>query len=173
LAYLFPGIQKATGQFQEAMNTQIFGEHWKRIEALTKRFAKQWDDKYKHLQPVASLQTLLAERLAVFWAKPRSWKPTHCSQEAKDVAIQKVTREFSTRVDKYVSERFRQDYLPAWSHAYDRCGPGSGRARARDVRAIDEDVAPVPSEERSSRLFDDIRRLCREAIEAAGFEIES
>ena len=173
LAYLFPGIEKATGQFQDAMNNQIFGEHWKRIEALTKRFAKQWDDKYKHLQPVASLQTFLAERLAVFWAKPKSWKPPSCSQEAKDVAIQKVTREFSSRVDKYVSERFRQDYLPAWSNAYDRSGPGSGRARARDVSAIDEEVAPVPSEERNSKLFDDIRRLCREAIEAAGFEVAS
>lgn len=173
LAYLFPGIEKATGQFQDAMNTQIFGEHWKRIEALTKRFAKQWDDKYKHLQPVASLQTFLAERLAVFWAKPKSWKPANCSQEAKDAAIQKVTREFSSRVDKYISERFRQDYLPAWSNAYDRSGPGSGRARARDVRSIDEEVAPVPSEERSSKLFDDIRRLCREAIEAAGFETAS
>jgi hypothetical protein len=173
LAYLFPGIEKAAGQFQQAMNAQILGEHWKRIEALTRRFAKQWDDGYLHLRPVAALQTFLAERLAVFWATPKSWKPNNSSQEAKDAAIQKVTREFSSRMEKYISERFRQDYLPAWSDAYARSGPGSGRARARDIRSIDEEIAPVPSEERNSKLFDDIRRLCREAIEAAGFEIAS
>lgn len=173
LAYLFPGIEKAAGQFQQTMNKQIFGEHWKRIEALTRRFAKQWDDGYDNIRPVAALQTLLADRLAVFWATPKSWRPANCTQEAKDAAIQKATREFSHRMEKYISERFRQDYLPAWSDAYAKSGPGSGRARARDVRAIDEDVAPVPSEERSSKLFDDIRRICREAIEAAGFDLAS
>lgn len=173
LAYLFPGVEKAAGQFQQAMNTLLFGEHWKRIEALTRRFAKIRDDGYLHLRPVASLQTMLAEKLAVFWATPKSWKPVNCTQEVKDAAIQKVTREFSSRIEKYVSERFRQDYLPAWSEAYGRSGPGSGRARARDVRAIDEQVAPVPSEDRTSKLFDDIRGLCREAIEAAGFELIS
>lgn len=173
LAYLFPGVEKAAGQFQQAMNSLLFSEHWKRIEALTRRFAKLWDDGYLHLRPVSSLQTLLAEKLAVFWATPKAWKPMNCTQEAKDAAIQKVTREFSVRIEKYVSERFQQDYLPAWSEAYGRSGPGSGRARARDVRAIDEQVAPVPSEDRTSKLFDDIRGLCREAIEAAGFTLIS
>ncbi len=173
LAYLYPGIERAAGQFQQTMNAQLFVEHWKRIEALTKRFAKQWDDEYKHLRPVASLQTMLAEKVAGFWETPKSWKPVNCSQEAKDSAIQKVMREFSSRVEKYVRERFCQDYLPAWSDAYWRSGPGSGRARARDVRAIDEQVAPIPSGEPSSKLFDDIRRLCREAIEAAAFDVAS
>jgi hypothetical protein len=47
----------------------------------------------------------------------------------------------------------------------------SDRDRAKDVRAIDEDVAPVPSEQRASRLFDELRQICREAITAAGGEI--
>lgn len=173
LAYLYPGIEKATGQFQHSMNALLFSEHWKRIEALARRFAKQSDDGYLHLRPVASLQTLLEERLAVFWATPKTWKPSNFTQEAKDAAVQKVTREFSSRVEKYVSARFRQDHLNAWCEAYGRSGPGSGKARARDVRAIDEEVAPIPSEDRMSKLFDDIRQLCREAIIAAGFEITS
>lgn len=173
LAYLYPGIEKATGQFQNSMNALLFGEHWKRIEALARRFAKMGEDGYLHIRPVALLQTLLQERLAVFWATPKTWKPANATQDAKDSAIQKVTREFSSRVEKYVSEKFRQDHLNAWCEAYGRSGPGSGKARARDVRAIDEEVAPIPSEERVSKLFDDIRQLCREAIAAAGFEITS
>ena len=179
LAYLFPGIHKATEQFQQNWNARlglayqegIRPEHWKRIEALARRFAKQWDDKYDNLQPVAHLRTLLVERLAVFWATPKAWKPAHCTQEAKEAAIQKVTREFSARMEIYVSRRFREDHLNAWSRAYGRSGRGSGRERSNDVRMIDEDVALIPAEERASKLFDDIRGLCREAITAAGGEV--
>jgi len=39
------------------------------------------------------------------------------------------------------------------------------------VRAIDEDVAPIPGEQKTSKLFDDIRTLCHVAITAAGEEM--
>lgn len=171
LAYLYPGIHKAADTFQRDMNTLLHNEHWKRIEALTRRFAKQWDDHYKHIQPVASLNEQIKERLAAFWATPKIWKPEGCSQEMKDASTQKVIAEFSKRLEVYVSRRFRQDHLNAWSSAYARTGRGSGRDRAKDVRIIDEDVAPVPSEQRASRLFDELRQICREAILAAGGEI--
>jgi hypothetical protein len=152
LAYLYPGIHKATASFQQDMNLLLQTEHWKRIEALTRRFAKQMSDGYGKIFPVAQLSLLLKEKLALFWATPKTWKPVNCTQEIKDAAIQKVTREFSSRLDTYVSRRFREDHMNAWSAAY-------------------EDVAPVPSEQRVSKLFDDIRQLCREAIIAAGGEV--
>lgn len=170
LAYLFPGIHKATDKFQQDMNFLLQTEHWKRVEALTRRFAKQWEDGYKHLQPVAQLRGLLIDRLNVFFANPK-WKNASCTQEAKDAAIQKITREFSSRVEAYVSRRFREDQLNAWCIAYARSGRGSGRDRSHDVRAIDEDVAPIPGEQKTSKLFDDIRALCRVAITAAGGEM--
>ena len=127
-------------------------------------------DGYGKIYPVAQLSLLLKEKLALFWATPKTWKPVNCTQEIKDAAVQKVTREFSSRLDAYVSRRFREDHMNAWSAAYGRSGRGSGRERSNDVRGIDEDVAPVPSEQRVSKLFDDIRQLCREAIIAAGGE---
>jgi hypothetical protein len=78
---------KAADNFQGDMNSLLQNEHWKRIEALTRRFAKQWDGHYKHIQPVASLIEQIKERLAVFWATPKVWKPADCSQEMKDASI--------------------------------------------------------------------------------------
>ena len=164
LAYLFPGIHKATDTFQKEMNHLLETEHWKKVEALTRRFAKQWEDGYKELQPVAKLREMLKEKLNAFFANPKSWQHDGCTQEAKDVAIQKVTREFSSRLETYVSRRFREDELNAWRLAFGRSGRGSGRSRSSDVRVIDETVAPIPGEQKASKLFDDIRSLCQTAI---------
>jgi hypothetical protein len=70
-----------------------------------------------------------------------------------------------------VSRRFREDELNAWRQAYGRFGRGSGRSRSSDVRVIDETVAPIPGEQKTSKLFDDIRALCQAAIEAGGGEV--
>ncbi len=171
LAYLFPGIHKATDTFQNEMNFLLDTEHWKKVEALTRRFAKQWEDGYKLFQPVAQLRELLLEKLNAFFANPKSWNNDRCILESKEAAIQKITREFSDRLGKYISRRFREDELNAWRLAYARSGRGSGRGRASDVRVIDEEVAPVPGEQRTSKLFDDIRGLCQEAIVAGGGEV--
>lgn len=171
LAYLFPSVHKATDEFQRDMNSLLKTEHWKKVEALTRRFAKQWADGYKSLQPVAGITGLLQQRLALFWATPKQWKPSNATQEARDSAVLKIMSEFSPRLQQYLARRFQEDHLHAWSSAYARSGRGSGRERSNDVRAIDEDVAPVPGELRASRLFDDIRQLCRDAIQAGGGEV--
>jgi hypothetical protein len=170
LAYLFPGILKATDTFQKEMNYLLATEHWKKVEALTRRFAKQWEDGYKELQPVSKLREMLLDKLNAFFAVPK-WQHDGCTQEAKDIAIQKITREFSSRLETYVSRRFREDELNAWRQAYGRFGRGSGRSRSSDVRVIDETVAPIPGEQKTSKLFDDIRALCQAAIEAGGGEV--
>ena len=113
----------------------------------------------------------LASAVNAFFADPKSWNNDQCTLESKEVAIQKITREFSDRLGKYISRRFREDELNAWRRAFARSGPGSGRGRASDVRVIDEEVAPVPGEQKTSKLFDDIRGLCQAAIVAGGGEV--
>ena len=171
LAYLFPGIHKATDIFQKEMNFLLTTEHWKKVEALTRRFAKQWEDGYKELQPVAKLREMLLEKLNAFFANPKSWEHDGCTQESKDIAIQNITREFSSRLEAYVSRRFREDELNAWRLAYGRSGRGSGRSRSSDVRVIDETVAPIPGEQKTSKLFDDVRLMCQTAIIEGGGEV--
>jgi len=48
------------------------------------------------------------------------------------------------------------------------------RLRAREIRSVNEDVAPVPGEvpaSLASKLLDDFREIFREAATAAGAEI--
>jgi hypothetical protein len=47
----------------------------------------------------------------------------------------------------------------------------SEKQTASGVRMIDETVAPVPGEQKTSKLFDDIRSLCQTAIIDGGGEV--
>lgn len=174
LADLVVRVWPATAQFQKQWNTLLSSEHWTRIRALTRRFAEQSSDGYDKLQPVADLRGIFVEKLGLFVANPREWEPTNASPKAKDDAIAQVLREFSTRLESYVARRFREEHLHAWITAYARRYAGSGRARAKDVRAINEDVAPVPDEVSAqllAQLLDDLRLVFREAAEAAGVRV--
>lgn len=123
---------------------------------------------------MADLRGIFVEKLALFVANPREWKPANASPKTKDDAIARVLREFSTRLETYVARRFREEHLNAWIAAYARRYAGSGRARAKDVRSINEDVAPVPDEVSAqllAQLLDDLRVVFREAAEPAGAQV--
>jgi hypothetical protein len=174
LADLVVRVWPATAQFQKQWNILLNSEHWTRIRALTRRFAEQDKDGYDTLQPVADLRGIFVEKLGLFVANPRAWKPANASPKAKDDAIAHVLREFSTRLESYVARRFREEHLNAWIAAYARRYAGSGRARAKDVRSINEDVAPVPddvSAQLLAHLLDDLRAIFREAAQAAGAQV--
>ena len=120
---------------------------------------------------MSKLREMLLVKLNAFFANPKAWQHDGCTQEAKDIAIQKIMREFSSRLETYVSRRFREDELNAWRQAFGRSGRGSGRGRSADVRVIDEAVAPIPGEQKTSKLFDDIRSVCQTAIIAGGGDL--
>jgi hypothetical protein len=68
----------------------------------------------------------------------------------------------------------REEHLNEWTVAYSQRGTGSARVRAKEIRSINEDVAPVPDEvpaPLASKLLDDFRHIFREAAAAAGAEI--
>jgi hypothetical protein len=182
LAHLVLRIRAATEQFQKHWNARIGlgqhegvrAEHWTRIKALTRRFAYQWNDEYDTMKPVAHLLGLLKDKFMGFAASPRDWRPTDASTEAKDAAVARVSAEVSKRLEEYVARRMREEHLNDWSVAYSRRYTGSTRVRAKDIRSINEDVAPIPDEvpaPLASRLLDDFREIFREAADAAGAEI--
>lgn len=182
LAHLVLGLRTATDLYQKHWNARlglshqegVQSEHWTRVRALSRRFANQDDDKYDNMHPVAHLLDLLKAKLSVFVASPRSWEPSTATAEAKDIAIESVRRAFSAHLERFIATRFCEDHLAEWRLAFARRGTGSGRERARDLRAINEDVAPVPGETPapiSTKLLDDIRDLFRSAALAGGAKI--
>jgi hypothetical protein len=182
LAYLVLRIRAATDEFQKHWNAR-FGlgnhegvreEHWTRVKALTRRFANQWSDEYDTMKPVAHLLSLLLDKFTAFVGTPREWKPSDASTESKDAIVARVSAEVSKRLEEYVARRMREEHLNEWTVAYSQRGTGSTRLRAKEIRSINEDVAPVPDEvpaPLASKLLDDFREIFREAAAAAGAEI--
>ena len=68
-----------------------------------------------------------------------------CEQatEAKDEAVARVSAEVPKRLEEYVARRMREEHLNEWTVADSQRGTGSARLRAREIRSINEDVAPV------------------------------
>ena len=167
-------IERWAAAFTPLQRAKAGDEYWNRIKALSRRFANQWSDEYDTMKPVAHLRDLLMEKFGPFVAEPREWKPGNASTEAKDAAVSRVLSELRKRIEEYVSRRLREEHLSDWTVAYSRRGTGSARVRAKDIRSINEDVAPVPDEvpaPLASKLLDDFRKLFREAATAAGAEI--
>jgi hypothetical protein len=181
-AYLVLRVRAATDEFQRHWNARlglgyhegVREDHWTRVKALSRRFANQWSDEYDTMKPVAHLLALLRDKFTAFVDAPREWKPNDATTEAKDAAVARVSAEVSKRLEEYVARRMREEHLNEWTVAYSQRGTGSARLRAKEIRSINEDVAPVPDEDPAplaSRLLDDVREIFREAAAAAGAEI--
>jgi hypothetical protein len=182
LAYLVLRVRAATDEFQKHWNARlglgyhegVREEHWTRVKALSRRFANQWSDEYDTMKPVAHLLALLLDKFTAFVGTPREWKPGDASTEAKDEAVARVSAEVSKRLEEYVARRMREEHLNEWTVAYKEHDKGSAYRRAKEIRSINEDVAPVPDEvpaPLASKLLDDFRKIFREAATAAGAEI--
>lgn len=183
LANFVLSIRAATEEFQQqwyarlgfAFRQGVYPEHWTRVKALSRRFAYQWEDQYDNMRPVADLIRLLSERLVRFLSHPRSWKPlVPHTDEMRQEAIDRVMRAVFTRLHDLAHARLAVDRLHDWGKAFDHSGRGSGRARARDVRAIYQRAAPVPDEtpaDESIELLDALRAMFVEAVNSAGGEV--
>ena len=182
LGNLVLGVRKATEQFNEYWRARlnlipksgVRAEHWTRIKALSRRFASQWDDHYANLTPVADLISFLSEHLNGFIVKPRGWKPSVPVEEARQQAVDRVAQEFFTRLHSLANRRLFIDHVAEWAGAYRHAGTGSTRLRARDIRDLYEDAAPIPGEvpeQESTDLLDGIRSMFKEAAEIAGAEV--
>jgi hypothetical protein len=123
---------------------------------------------------VAHLLALFLDKFTAFVGTPREWNPGDASTDAKDAAVARVSAEVSRRLEEYVARRMREEHLNEWKVAYSQRDKGSAYRRAKEIRSINEDVAPVPDEAPAplaSKLLDDFRRIFREAATAAGAEI--
>jgi energy-coupling factor transporter ATP-binding protein EcfA2 len=176
------GVRSATEQFNDYWRARlnlgfklgVDAEHWTRVKALSRRFASQAEDQYDTLRPVADLIRLLSEHINPFITKPRGWKPYEPSEEEKQIVIDKVAREFFSRLHDLANRRLFMEHVAKWGEAFSRSGTGSTRVRARDIRGVYEEAAPVPGETpepESAELLDDIRTMFKESAEAAKAEV--
>jgi hypothetical protein len=114
----------------------------------------------------------LRERLAVVLASPLRWEPDGAPQDMKRQVINEILDKVAGKLEQLGKSRLFQERTKEWSKAYyEHSGPGSTRARARDIDTIYDTAAPTPTDkadENASKFVAAIRTIVKEAVEAAG-----
>jgi hypothetical protein len=181
-ASLLFAVQSATADFHARWNARlglssmdgVWREHWSRVKALNRRIADGWDVEYDTLKPVADLFQRLIEAISQFLDEPLRWEGQASESEERDRAIDAIRRAVSSVLDTFVMERLVQDHLKNWVAAYTHRGTGSTFVRAREIRGIYEDAAPVLGiviTEHTRAFLNRIRRLVHAGIINGGGQL--
>ncbi len=172
-------IQTATNDFHNMWNARlgfrwadgIDKEHWKRVQALSRRLAFQTDVEYLWLQPLSDFIVRVQEGIAKFVEKPTAWDPPADNAEAAEESLGQVRREVFKALHVFARSRLVADRFQEWVSAYNESGRGSAQRRATLIRTLFENAAPIPGiamTESASEFTEALRELARNAIRKAG-----
>ncbi|MGH9892470.1 MAG: hypothetical protein ACREA0_10890, partial [bacterium] len=183
-AGLLFAVQAATDEFHNLWNARlgysfrsgVDKEHWARVKALNRRVALSIDVEYLHLQPVAELIARLSEQIAKFLNEPVRWGGPPADDREREQVIARVRRTVFSSLHALVEARIVNHPRPSWVDAYSYRGHRSTFERAREIRSIYEEAAPIPGPAMTksvAEFLDEVRRLVHSAIIEAGGELES
>lgn len=186
LSYLIINVPPATKKFHQhwmavlglTFESDISGEHWARIKALSRRFAETyWDPpEYLHLRPVADLAQLLKNSLTSFISKPVKWDDRLPTDEERSAAVARVQQEVSSGLEELTMELLYGNPRKEWVSAFEERGYGSTRVRAGKIRDIYQIKAPIlgeaPSED-GITFLEMVQKMFREAAKRAGAKVIS
>lgn len=151
-------------------------EHWTRVKALSRRMAGELDIEYDSLRPVADLVARLTESISRFLDQPITWLHNPENEKEEQVAIAGIRREVSEDIYILAIRRLLKEHLEDWRTAYNHRGRGSTSTRARDLRNIYDEAAPLPDAVMpppSRQFLSKIRKLVIKAIKASGGQVQS
>jgi hypothetical protein len=146
-------------------------EHWTRVKALNRRIAGELDDEYDTLRPVADLVARMTESVSRFLDEPIDWTREPEDDQERQAAIARIRRTVSAAMHELALQRIVEQHLAEWREAYDLRGTGSTFQRARAIRGIYDEAAPVPDAVMpppSKQFLSEVRLIVTGAIEASG-----
>lgn len=149
-------------------------EHWTRVKALNRRIAGELDDEYDTLRPVADFVARMTEAVSRFLDEPIDWTQEPKDEQERQVATARIRRNVSTAMHELALRRIVEQHLAKWREGYDLRGTGSTFLRARIIRGIYDEAAPVPDAVMpppSKEFLAEVRRIVISAIEASGGEV--
>lgn len=182
-ASLLFAIQSATRDFHArwaallglSSTDGVRKEHWSRIKALNRRIAESMDVEYDTLRPVADLRSRLAEEISRFIEQPVRWEGDQAEDKrVRSEATDAIRRSVSRVLHDIALERLVNDHRSDWVEAYGHRGRGSTFVRAREIRDIYEEAAPIPEavmNEPTQQFLKELRGRVEDAIEAGGAKL--
>ncbi len=176
-------VQGAVSRFQEPWLARlglgnyegVRKEHWTRVKALNRRIAGELDDEYDTLKPVADLVERMKESVSRFLDNPIGWTREEPEDEQeRHAAISQIRRTVSTEMQKLALQRLVEQHLEEWREAYKFRGRGSTLERAKIIRGIYDEAAPIPDAAMpppSKQFLAEVRVIVTAAIEGSGGEV--
>ena len=173
-------VQSAADDFHTLWNARLgYGhregvskEHWARVKALTRRVALRMNNyEYQHLMPVAELISALSIAISRFLDTPEKWDLQTDNDDVRAEAIAQIRAELHAALHQFAMERLIEKHPDKWSRAFDYRGVGSSYDRARELRSIYDEAAPIPKIELSgeaSAFLGALRKLVFQAIKDGG-----
>ena len=146
-------------------------EHWTRVKALNRRIAGELDDEYDTLRPVADLVARMTESVSRFLDEPIDWTQEPEDERERQAATARIRRAVSAAMHELALRRIVEQHLADWREAYDFRGTGSTFQRARTIRGIYDEAAPIPDAVMpppSKQFLSEVRMIVIGAIEASG-----
>lgn len=144
-AALCAAISESVEKFRDAWHTCLYGEHWTRVKALTRRLAEDWDDEYDTLKPLAELGKGIQD------AVHKSLIGNGESDDKKDQQVAIFLRSVRGKVAELVKDCVWVANNPhtKWEEAYAQKGRGSASVR-RDIilgilSADNDEPSPGPA----------------------------
>ncbi len=135
-----------TTKFLDTWDKRIDNEHWKIIEAFTRRII--WGkDEYRYLKPIFDYHTFIMQEVNQFLKKD--------NQLNSEIAYAQNTikQEFSTKLLQYIREGLLDDYSEDWMDAWSQYGEGSGKRRKFEVKKIFNSFIPKESNQEEFNNF--------------------
>lgn len=168
-------VQLASREFHSLWDARLGGadkEHWARIKALTRRVTLRMDNYgYQHLMPVEELIERLSQAIRRFLDAPAKWEPMARDPNEAAAAIARIRAEVYGALHSFAMRRIVEEHLGDWADAYEHSGRGSSYVRARGLREIYAEAAPVPGIEFSevaSTFLAQVRKLVVGAVLEGG-----
>lgn len=160
-------ISESVKKFREAWHACLYGEHWTRVKALTRRLAEDWDDEYDTLKPLAEMGKGIQD--AVHKSLARDGAP----DDKKDQQVAVFLRTVRGKVAELVEDCVWVANNPhqKWEDAYAQKGRGSASVR-RDIilgilGADNDKPSPGPA---SEAFVDAVVQIVKEAAESGNGE---
>ena len=116
----------------------------------------------------------MTESVSRFLDNPISWTREPEDDQERHAAIAEIRRAVSTEMHQFALQRLVEEHLAEWRDAYDLRGRGSTFVRARTIRGIYDEAAPIPDAVMpppSKQFLAYVRRIVTVAIDGSGGEV--
>ena len=177
-------VREAVSNFQRrwlallglASHERVRKEHWTRVKALNRRIAGETDDEYGTLTPVADLVARLNGSVSRFLDEPIEWTREPGDDQERQAAIARIQRVVSSALHELAFRRIVERHLSEWRAAYEFRGRGSTFERARAIRGIYDNAAPLLDAVMpppSKQFLAEVRGIVVNAIKTGDGEVSS